>query len=43
MKEIPHANSHILENSGHNPHVEETREFLQTISRFIRVQEKRIR
>ena len=35
VKGIPHANLHIFENSGHNPLVEETQEFLQTISRFI--------
>jgi proline iminopeptidase len=36
VKGIPHANLHIFENSGHNPLAEETQEFLQTISRFIR-------
>lgn len=35
VKGIPHAELHIFENSGHNPLVEETEEFLQTIARFI--------
>jgi pimeloyl-ACP methyl ester carboxylesterase len=36
VKGIPHADLHIFENSGHNPLVEETREFLGTVTRFIR-------
>ncbi|WP_326772232.1 alpha/beta fold hydrolase [Streptomyces sp. NBC_01445] len=36
VKGIPHADLHIFENSGHNPLVEETHEFLETIARFIR-------
>jgi proline iminopeptidase len=33
---IPHAELHIFENSGHNPQEEETEEYVQTVSRFIR-------
>lgn len=33
---IPHANLHVFEDSGHNPLVEDTEEFIATISGFIR-------
>ena len=38
---IPHADLHIFENSGHNPHEEETDEYLEVISRFIQTADTR--